>query len=283
MSSVPASPPDRIAYGLRIGGLPAGAPLLQHPPGPRWPGLEIAHESPEHRSDPVDPADTTVPLRGGGRLRLRGPTATFIAADPPTDDALVHPHLAAAAAGRNRLLGREVLHAGAAVVDDSAWAIAGPNEAGKSTMLAAFGGLGLPVLSDDLLVVERTTAFAGPRCADLRAPTPVAGLSPPRAVRDGQRWRVLLPPAPPSAPLAGFLFLSWHDGPVILQPLSAAERMRRLAPLRRWRFLPDRPAGLLDLATLPAFEIARPRSQEPVAAARAVLRALPRHGSSTEP
>jgi hypothetical protein len=271
---MPASPPDRIAYGLRVGGLPEDAPLLAHPPGPRWPALQIAHEPPTLRLRPADPAETTAPLRGGGELRLNGRTATLVTSDPPTGDALVHPHLAAAAAGRNRLLGREVLHAGAAVVDGSAWAIAGPNEAGKSTMLAALAGLGQPVLSDDLLVVERGTAFTGPRCADLREPTQVAGLSPPRPVRAGERWRVLLPPAPASAPLAGFLFLRWENGPLALEAVGAAERMRRLVPLCRWRFLPARPAGLLDLAALPAFEVARPRGQEPVAAARALLRAL---------
>jgi hypothetical protein len=271
---MPASPPDRIAYGLRVGGLPEDAPLLAHPPGPRWPALRIVHEPPTLRPRPADPTETTAPLRGGGELRLNGRTATIVTPASPGGDALVHPHLAAAAAGRNRLLGREVLHAGAAVFDGVAWAIAGPNEAGKSTMLAALAGLGQPVLSDDLLVVERGTAFAGPRCADLREPTPVAGLSPPRPVRDGERWRVLLPPAPASAPLAGFLFLRWEDGRLALEAVGAAERMRRLAPLRRWRFLPARPAGLLDLAALPAFEFARPRGQEPVAAARALVRAL---------
>jgi hypothetical protein len=274
MSPVRTSSPDRIAYGLRVGGLPEDAPLLPHPPGVRWPELQIVHERPTVRPRAPDATATTVPLRGGGELRIQGRTATFVTPDPPADDALVHPHLAAAAAGRNRLLGREVLHAGAVVIDGVGWAIAGPNEAGKSTMLAALAALGHPVLSDDLLVVERGTAFAGPRCADLREPTPVGGLSKPRPVRAGERWRVLLPPAPTSVPLAGFLFLRWETGPLVLEPVGAAERMRRLAPLRRWRFLPTRPAGLLDLTTLPAFDFARPRGREPVAAARALLQSL---------
>src|SRR5690242_2880846 len=210
MCAVPASTPDRIAYGLRIAGLPEDAPLLECPAGVRWPELRLVHGPPTAPPRIVDPAATTVPLRGGGELCLEGPTATFRTPEPPTDDALVHPQLAVAAAGRNRLLGREVLHAGAVVVDGAAWALAGLNEAGKSTLLAALAVFGLPVLSDDLLVLEDETAFAGPRCADLRTPIALAGLPPSQAVRDGQRWRVLLPAAPPSVPLAGFVFLRWE-------------------------------------------------------------------------
>jgi hypothetical protein len=222
----------------------------------------------------VAAAATTVPLRGGGELRLEGCAATFVTADPPTSDALVHPHLAAAAAGRNRLLGRDVLHAGAVLVDGVAWALAGTNEAGKTTLLAALAALGQPVLSDDLLVLERGMAFAGPRCADLREPTPLVGLAPPRPVRGGERWRILLPPAPASAPLAGFVFLAWDHAPPVLRTLGASERMRRLAPLRRWPFLPDRPTGLLDLATLPANELSRPHDSDPAETACGLVSAL---------
>jgi hypothetical protein len=274
MSRMPASSQDRIAYGLRVGGLPDDAPLLEHPPGPRWPALRLAHEPPSNPAPAEDPEATTVPLRGGGELRLDGSTATFRTPQAPNGDALVHPHLAVAAAGRNRLLGREILHAGAVVIDGAAWALAGPNEAGKSTLLAALAVLGRPVLSDDLLVLDGETAFAGPRCADLREATPVAGLPPPRPVRNGERWRVLLPPAPASAPLVGFLFLRWNEGHFAIERLPVAERVRRLAALRRWRFLPARPTGLLDLAALSAYELSRPRDGEPVAAARALLAEL---------
>jgi hypothetical protein len=275
MARVTPSVPDRIAYGLRVGGLPDDAPLLAHPPGPRWPELRLAHE-PSNAARPANAAATTVPLRGGGELRLDGGAATFVTSDPPTPDALVHPHLAAAAAGRNRLLGRDVLHAGAVVLEGAAWALAGTNEAGKSTLLAALAALAQPVLSDDLLVVERGTAFAGPRCADMRDNTPLIGLPPPRPVRGGERWRVLLPPAPASAPLAGFVFLAWDDAAPALRALSASERMRRLPPLRRWPFLPAHPAGLLDLVTLPAYEFSRARGREPAAAAHALLREIDR-------
>ena len=274
MSEVSPSAPDRIAYGLRVGGLADDAPLLECQPGVRWPELRLVHEPPNVPPRGAGPAATTVPLRGGGELRLDGSTATFLTPEPPTDDALVHPHLAAAAAGRNRLLGREVLHAGAVVVDGAAWALAGPNQAGKSTLLATLAALGLPVLTDDLLVLDGATAFAGPRCADLRDASPVAGLPPPRPVRGGERWRVMLPPAPASAPLTGCLFLRWSDAGYAVETLRAAERVRRLAALARWRFLPARPTGLLDLAALPAYELRRPRDGDLLEAARALLAGL---------
>ena len=273
---------DRIAYGLRVGGLPADAPLLEHPPGARWPELRVAHEPPTGAGRPTGAA-TTVPLRGGGELRLDGSAATFITPDPPAPDALVHPHLAAAAAGRNRLLGRDVLHAGAVVLDGVAWAIAGSNEVGKSTLLAALAASGQPVLSDDLLVLEEGTAFAGPRCADLRESTRVRGLPPPRPVRGGERWRVLLPPAPASAPLAGLVFLVWGDAAMALRALGGEERLRRLAPLRRWPFLPDRPAELLDLATLPAYELTRPRDSDPSETAEALRARAPSPTGAHDP
>ena len=270
MSRRMASVADRIAYGLRVGGLPADAPLLEHPPGAPWPELCVAHAL----TGSAGPAAITVPLRGGGELRLEGSAATFVTADPPEPDALVHPHLAAAAAGRNRLLGRDVLHAGAVVLDGVAWALGGANEAGKSTLLAALAAQGRPVLSDDLLVLEEGIVFAGPRCADLREGTRLPGLPPPRPVRGGERWRVLLPAAPASARLAGFLFLVWEDGPVALRTLGGQERVRRLAPLRRWPFLPDRAGGLLELVTLPAYELSRPRDSDPAETARAMVSAL---------
>lgn len=236
------------------------------------------HEPPSVSPRVVHPSATIVALRGGGELCLDGSTATFRTPEPPAGDALVHPHLAVAAAGRNRLLGREVLHAGAVVVDGAAWALAGSNAAGKSTLLVTLAVLGRPVLSDDLLVVDGLTAFAGPRCADLRSPPARAGLPPSRPVRDGQRSRVLLPDAPAAAPLAGFVFLRWDAAGYAVDTLGAADRMRLLAPLMRWRFLPARPAGLLDLATLPAYEFRRPRDGEPATAAQVLLTGLAEHG-----
>src|SRR5579863_1529286 len=50
-------------------------------------------------------------------------------------------------------LGYEVLHATAVVVDGAVLALLGPSGHGKSTLAAAFLGLGYPVLTDDLLVL----------------------------------------------------------------------------------------------------------------------------------
>jgi hypothetical protein len=59
-----------------------------------------------------------------------------------------------------RLRGVTCLHASAAVVDGRAFGVIGPGGMGKSTSAAIFAGLGLPVLTDDVLAIaDRSTAF----------------------------------------------------------------------------------------------------------------------------
>jgi hypothetical protein len=59
-----------------------------------------------------------------------------------------------------RLRGVTCLHASAAVVDGRAFGVVGGGGAGKSTSAAILARMGLPVLTDDLLVLaDRTTAF----------------------------------------------------------------------------------------------------------------------------
>ena len=130
-----------------------------------------------------------------------------------SDQALVHPYLAPAAAVIARWLGREPFHAGAFALDGGAWGVLGEREAGKSSLLAWLSLQGRSVVCDDMLVVAGDTVFAGPRSVDLRRET---------AVRLGageelgmigarERWRVGLPPIEPEVPLAGWVFLEWGD------------------------------------------------------------------------
>ncbi len=153
------------------------------------------------------------------------------------------------------------------LVDGAAWGVVGAKEAGKSTLMYACHLGGASVLTEDVLVLAGRTAFAGPRCIDLRVPAPDAV-----AVRDG-RHRVTLPPCPAEAPLAGFVHLAWHDAPAATRALDLAGRLRRLADERRgdarWRG----DVELLDLAALPAFELRRPRAGDPRAAVEALLAA----------
>ena len=97
-----------------------------------------------------------------------------------------------------RWLRRESFHAGAVVVEGGAWAILGDKEAGKSSTLAHLALNGYTVLSDDVLVLERGSVFAGPRCIDLRAePARRLGAREPLAVVGmRERFRIELGPAP---------------------------------------------------------------------------------------
>jgi hypothetical protein len=74
-----------------------------------------------------------------------------------------------------------------------------------------------------------------------------------------ERWRLRLAPIGDRHILVGFVFLAWGDG-VTVRPLRGTERLERLAPQRGLRLGPARPDAVLDLASLPAWEISRPRS-----------------------
>lgn len=59
-----------------------------------------------------------------------------------------------------RLRGVTCLHASAAILDGRAFAVLGRGGIGKSTSAAIFAGLGLPILTDDVLALaDRTTSF----------------------------------------------------------------------------------------------------------------------------
>jgi hypothetical protein len=146
------------------------------------------------------------------------------------------------------------------VAEGRVWGLLGEKESGKSTVAAWLAQKGYPVLCDDMLAVKGRTAFAGPRCVDLR-PEPARRLGiGEQADTDGprQRWRVSLPPIDAELTLGGWLFLGWAEevGTVAVAP---RDLLGRLAASRTWRGLPTDPVALLDLAALPARELRRPR------------------------
>jgi hypothetical protein len=162
-----------------------------------------------------------------------------------------------------RWLGRESVHAGALTVDGRALGVVGGRGAGKSSTLAWWALDGGEVLCDDLVVIDGRVAFAGPRSIDLREDA-AAQLGAGEAIGvtgARERWRLRLAPIGDRHVLVGFVFLAWGDG-VTVRPLGAVERLERLVPQRGLRLGPARPEAVLDLASLPAWELSRPRSWE---------------------
>ena len=265
---------DHAAFGFRIVGMQSAA--LAGVRQPDWPALRI-----RQTVGPVRPSRAAsahlgddrghFPLSGDGWLSVSRPdaTATYHSARDIDGDRLVHPLLAPAAGLMARWIGREAFHCGAFVAAGGAWGLTGGNEAGKSTLLARLALAGTPVLTDDLLVVDkRGVAYAGPRCVDLRELDVVGGdvALRVRPVRDGTRQRLALAPVQAHAALRGWFFLEWGDA-VEVVPCSARERFARLGKQRRWPMLAADPRALLDLAALPAWILRRPRGERHMAAA----------------
>ncbi|MFG1841381.1 hypothetical protein ACGFH8_23520 [Micromonospora sp. NPDC049175] len=250
----------RGVYGLRVHGLDG---VTELPPADGaalgWPAVRVGQlHVPPPAPSPLNDARGTRILADGRTLavdRLWG-TATFYG-PPLAPDVLAHPYLAPVATTVNRWAGRETFHSGAFVLAGRAWAVLGPRTAGKSSLLTALAARDVPILTDDILVVDGADAFAGPRCVDLRQPVPGVGL-PTRPVRAGDLLRVGLPPIASRVPLGGWLFLRWGAA-VTLTRLPGGALLARLARQRSFGQLRSDPAALLALAALPAWELIRPR------------------------
>lgn len=256
--------PDIGAYGLAIAGLDEERGSLA-PASADWPRVQVVLEraavrpralelTATHAAWPTGPAGETVVDRAAGVVRIREP-------GPLSSTSAVHPRLGMAGAVFAQWLGREAFHAGAFVHRGAAWAVVGEREDGKSTLMAALTVAGVPVVTDDTLVVDDGLCLSGVRCLDLRGDAPehlgVADRAP--TVREGARRRLFLPPPPPPTPLAGWFFLRWGDE-VSVREVPAARRPARIAGLKRWhrRGVPDA-HRLLALSALPAWELQRPR------------------------
>jgi hypothetical protein len=267
----------RGAYGFTLAGVPEARALLV--PAPRhWPGLELGvrvSSAPEPPADRVDDATAVLRLRSGGSVAIdrRAGRATFSFAARPTDGALVHPHLAAVASVSAYWLGRETFHGGGFCAGGGVWGLLGGKEAGKSSLLASLARAGVPVVSDDLLVLDGLTALAGPRSIDLRgdAASAFAGAEPLGVIGGRERWRLLLGPVGAELPLRGWVTLSW-GGEVDVRALRGSGRLRTLGAHRGARLHPPDAGALIELSALPFLELARPRSWS--SASEAVSRLL---------
>ena len=170
--------------------------------------------------------------RGGGLLDVRRSPARIFYAVPrlTTPAAFVHPILARPMAFLARWRGNLTLHGGAFVHDGRAWVVTGRREAGKSALLAGLAQRGVPILSDDLVVIDGDDVLAGPCCVDLRTDTAARM---PEAQSIGTvggrtRYRLPTPPAPMSVPLGGICLLEWGDGAPELTRLPVEHSLRLL-------------------------------------------------------
>jgi hypothetical protein len=234
------------------------------PHRPTWPlvFVELEQGAVGGRREHLGEDGATITFQDAvAEIRRTPPRVTFTFAGEPALDGVVHPYLSPAAGLLAHWHGHECLHAGAFVHGGTAWGLVAGRGGGKSTTLARLALDGVPVVSDDLLVLGDGTVFAGPRAIDLRGePARRLGVGEPLGVLGTRaRWRLRLPAVEASVRLGGWVFLEWGASLSAI-PVSAGPRLERLARERMIRRRPTEPLALLRLASLPAVEVRRPRS-----------------------
>jgi hypothetical protein len=133
------------------------------------------------------------------------------------------------------LNGLTPIHASAVAHDGRVFAFTGPSAAGKSTLIAALGRLGLPMFCDDTLVLDlsdpdRIICLPGHKRLKLTpAAIELTGAKPEERVAQDLDKYYATPPAGDVAmplPLAELLFLE-RGSPARIEPLSGSERFVR--------------------------------------------------------
>lgn len=235
------------------------------------------------KTDPLpsysfSPDSATLPLLYGGvwRLERDGLRGTLTTPRPLDPDYMAHPGLAGAACILAFWLGHEIFHAGAFVVDGGAWAVVGDKEAGKTTLLAHLHLAGVPIVADDMLVIDSTArAMAAPRCLDLRPDASKRLAADVRIVRSGDRHRIELGDVEPEMPMRGWIRLERSETES-LHKVRPYERPGYLSAARTMRNVPTDPGALVRLAELPFYEFKRPlRWDDSSAVVERLLNALP--------
>jgi hypothetical protein len=238
-------------------------------------GLEIAFQSSEpepldllHATSTLPPGfrasgssdpELTVDLRATGALAYRAVSATRAAAEVSLDPHCLGGHLSAIcraalsqAAGER---GGALLHGAAAVLESRAVLLIAPSEGGKTTLCGRLGKAGVPVLSDETIVLRRrpgeqafdvhgTFFWSGPVLRTLGGAWPV------RAVALLQKGPLRAERVSPASALASFL-PEWHvdhDASAASRALATAAEVLESAPAYRLSFdRNDSPRSLREL------------------------------------
>jgi hypothetical protein len=203
--------------------------------------------------------------RLGSMVVTREPARVwFGVTQPVTVAAIVHPISTLPLSIFSRWAGRMTLHGGGFVHDGGAWAVCGEQTAGKSSALALLGARGVPILSDDLVVIDGPDVLAGPRCVDLRPDVAerFPGTEPLGRVGARDRFRMTTAPAPARVPLRGIFVLEWGET-VEVAPLPVPERLKLLHEQQYSTVFhePDG-RGIMALLDLPMWRFRRPRDWE---------------------
>jgi hypothetical protein len=268
----------RGAYGLRLTGVEEADDLLGEA-NSDWPHMHLSWRLGETTLDREEVTSTKATLRllTGGRIELdrEAGRAEYVVGHPLGAEELVHPYLAPVAAVMAHWHGRESVHAGAFVAGNGVWGVVGERESGKSTTLARLALDGAGIVCDDLLTLQGTRVLAGPRAIDLREePATRLGVGASIGVAGArERWRLRLEQVPRELELRGWVHLAWGER-VEAVPLEGAERVGRLFGQRAARLPSLAPEVLLDLASLPSYEVRRPRDWESLAETADCLRRL---------
>lgn len=270
----------RGAYGLQVHGVETASDLLVEAK-PAWPRVALSSRVEQSSVDRewVKPDAALLRLKTGGHIELdrRNGEATFVVNRPLSAEELVHPYLAPVASVMAHWYGRESAHAGAFVGAGGVIGVVGDRESGKSSTLARLALDGLEIVCDDLLVLEGLNVLAGPRSLDLRE-EPARRLGVGASIgRAGarERWRLRLGEIRRELPMAGWAHLAWGER-VEVVPLKGADRVARLLVHRGARLPSAEPSVLLDLASLPSWEVRRPRVWDSLGETADCLRELGR-------
>jgi hypothetical protein len=221
----------------------------------------------------MDADGARVLLPGGAAIMSRDSGEAWFRTDAAlSTDELVHPMLGYAALAFAHWMGRDCFHAGVFLSGGQAWALLGQRGSGKSSTLAWLARNRQQIVADDLLFLDGRTAFVGPRTIDLpSASVSHLGLGQDlEHVRQGFRQRLALESLAPEHRLAGWVSLAWGDE-VEIASVAAGERIALLTDHGHNPRGEANWSNVLALASLPTFELRRPRRLDSLDAAGELL------------